>query len=122
MRSGSGLPSTAILTGSQPQHSEGYAPVRLAKAHGPQVVHLSADFAGAHVAALRACYVLGRGHTRALVNLGVVGAFAGGWRFHLFGAPWRKRTQPLRSLRGGHRLSSLAGSLSRPQAEKSLVM
>ena len=29
------------------------------------------------------------------ILLGVVGAFAGGWLFHIFGSPRRKRTQPL---------------------------
>ena len=56
------------------------------------------------------------------ILLGVVGALAGGWLFHIFGRPWRKRTQPLQSLRGGYRLGGLAGSLSRPPTEKSLVV
>jgi len=35
---------------------------------------------------------------------------------------WRKRAQPLQSLRGGYRLSGFPGSLSRPQTEKGLVV
>jgi uncharacterized membrane protein YeaQ/YmgE (transglycosylase-associated protein family) len=56
------------------------------------------------------------------ILLGVVGAFAGGWLFHMFGEPGVKRTQPLPPLRGGNRLDGFAGSLSRPQTEKGLVV
>jgi uncharacterized membrane protein YeaQ/YmgE (transglycosylase-associated protein family) len=51
------------------------------------------------------------------ILLGVVGAFAGGWLFHIFGAPGVSGLP-----RGGYRFSGFPGSLSCPQTEKSLVV
>ncbi len=47
------------------------------------------------------------------ILLGVVGAFFGGWLFHIFGAPGVSGLNLYSVLSSGYRLGGLSGSLSR---------